>query len=194
MSNRQKLILEAATRLIARRGVRGLRVEELAAEAGVSTGLIYYHFGGRAGLMRRTLEFINERAGRYTEPSVSPDTDPRGCLEEMLLLELQDVPEVRENSTAWGEFRASAMFDPELREQLREATAQWVDDAGDLIRRAQEAGTVRGEVVATDVAERLTALVEGLGERWLTGAIPLGRARDLLRAAVILELGPAGRG
>ncbi|TJZ50361.1 TetR/AcrR family transcriptional regulator [Streptomyces piniterrae] len=191
-SNRQKSILEAATRLIARSGVRGLRVEELAAEAGVSTGLIYYHFGDRAGLMRRTLEFINERAERYTEPSASPRTDPRAYLEEMLLLELQDLPAVVENSTAWGEFRASAMFDAELREQLREATAQWSDDASDFIRRAQDAGTARDDVVATDAAERLTALVEGLSERWLTGAIPLERARELLRGALELELGPAG--
>ncbi|WP_329395970.1 TetR/AcrR family transcriptional regulator [Streptomyces melanogenes] len=193
MSTRQQLILETATRLIARRGVRGLRVEELAAEASVSTGLIYYHFGDRAGLMRRTLEFINERAERYTEPAASPRTDPRRHLEEMLLLELQDDPMVVENSTAWGEFRASARFDPELREQLRESTARWVEYAADLVRRAQEAGTVRDEVVAADAAERITALVEGLSERWLTGTLTLERARDLLRDALVLELGPEAR-
>ncbi|PKV83722.1 TetR/AcrR family transcriptional regulator [Streptomyces sp. TLI_146] len=193
MSTRQQLILETATRLIARRGVRGLRVEELAAEASVSTGLVYYHFGDRAGLMRRTLEFINERAERYTEPSASPRTDPRRHLEEMLLLELQDDPVVVENSTAWGEFRASARFDADLREQLRESTARWVEYAADLVRRAQEAGTVRDEVVAADAAERITALVEGLSERWLTGTLTLERARGLLRDALVLELGPAAR-
>ncbi|MZE52785.1 TetR family transcriptional regulator, partial [Streptomyces sp. SID5770] len=47
MASRSTQILEAAARVIARRGVRGLRVEELAAEAGVSTALIYYHFKDR---------------------------------------------------------------------------------------------------------------------------------------------------
>ncbi|OEJ62169.1 TetR family transcriptional regulator [Streptomyces agglomeratus] len=193
MSDRRTLILQAATRVIARRGVRGLRVEELAAEAKVSTALIYYHFGDRAGLMRRTLEFISERAERHTEPSVSPRSDPRAHLEQMLLLELQDAPTVRENSAAWGELRATAVFEPELREQLRDSTYEWVEYAAGLIRRAQEAGTVDEDVIAADSAERLTTLVEGLSERWLSGSTSLDRARELLRGAVASELPLPGR-
>jgi len=43
-TDRRTAILEGAARVIARRGVRGLRMEELAAEAGVSTALCDYHF------------------------------------------------------------------------------------------------------------------------------------------------------
>ena len=117
MADRRTQIMQAAARLIARRGVRGLRVEELAAEAGVSTALIYYHFKHRLGILRATLEFINDRADSYTaerDPDAAP-LDARGELEQTLLLELQDIPEVRENSTAWGELRATAVFDAELR-------------------------------------------------------------------------------
>ncbi|MEV8309997.1 helix-turn-helix domain-containing protein [Streptomyces flavidovirens] len=188
MSDRRTLILQAATRVIARRGVRGLRVEELAAEAEVSTALIYYHFGDRAGLMRRTLEFISERAERYTEPSAAPQSDPRVHLEQMLLLELQDVPAVVENSIAWGELRSTTVFEPELRDQLRDSTYEWVEYATDLIRQAQEAGTVGEEVIAADAAERLTTLVEGLSERWLSGSTSLNRARELLQGALAAEL------
>ncbi|WP_214318338.1 TetR/AcrR family transcriptional regulator [Nonomuraea sediminis] len=185
MSDRQTAILEAATRCIARKGVRGLRVEELAAEAGVSTALIYYHFGDRAGLLRRTLEFINDRADRYTAAGVTPAGEPRAILEQTLLLELQDEPSVRENSTAWGELRASAIFDPDLREQLSLSTRRWVEDIAELVKG------VRPDASA-DAAERLTALVEGLSERWLSGSITLERARELLRGGIALELGDAG--
>ncbi|MQS40149.1 helix-turn-helix domain-containing protein, partial [Streptomyces katsurahamanus] len=98
MASRSTQILEAAARVIARRGVRGLRVEELAAEAGVSTALIYYHFKDRTGVLRQTLEFISDRAERYTtdrDPDEPPPT-PREELEQSLLLELQDTVEVRE--------------------------------------------------------------------------------------------------
>lgn len=190
VSSRQVQILEAAARMIARRGVRGLRVDELAAEAGVSIGLVYYHFGDRAGLMQRTWEFINERAEQYTKSAIDPILDPRGHLEEMLLRELQDEPSVMENSTAWGEFRASAVFTPDLGRQMREATAQWVGDADDLIRAAQKSGDIDPAISAADAAERLTALVEGLSERWLSGSLPLPRARALLESALTLELGP----
>ncbi|UQI46027.1 TetR/AcrR family transcriptional regulator [Streptomyces sp. HU2014] len=190
MSRRRTVILEAAARAVAQRGIRGLRVEELAEDAGVSTSLIYYHFQDRAGLLTHTLEFISTRAEQYTEPATDPETDPRGHLEEMLLLELQDTPVVIENSTAWGELRATAVFQPELREHLRIATARWTDYAADLIDRAQRHGSVPPGTSAEDAADRLTALVEGLSKRWLSGTLPLDRARELLRGALTAELGP----
>ncbi|MBL1097359.1 TetR/AcrR family transcriptional regulator [Streptomyces coffeae] len=190
MAGRRTAILEAAARSIAQRGIRGLRVEELAEEAGVSTSLIYYHFRDRSGLLASTLEFINTRAERYTDPAADPETDPRGHLEQMLLLELQDEPVVMENSTAWGELRATAVFQPELRQQLRTTTDRWTDYASDLIHRGQRQGTVPPEVSAEDAADRLTALVEGLSKRWLSGSLTLDRARDLLRGAITVELGP----
>ncbi|MET7359704.1 TetR/AcrR family transcriptional regulator [Streptomyces sp. NPDC005562] len=191
MPDRPTQILEAAARLIARRGVRGLRVEEVSAEAGVSTALIYYHFKDRAGLLRRTLEFIGRRAVRYTDPALdtAPDHDPRAQLTDLLLLELQDTPRVRENSAAWGELRATAVFDPDLREQLAAATREWAEDLAHLVRRAVAAGQARAGVDAEAAAERLTALVEGLSERWLSESLPLDRAHELLRGAVDVELG-----
>lgn len=184
MSDRRTMLLEAATRVIARRGVRGLRVEELAKEAGVSTSLLYYHFEDRAGLLRQTLEFVSKRADRYTTPTIGARGvgDPRREIEETLLLELQDSPAIRENSTAWGELRASAVFDPDLREPLTAATDSWVSELVGLVR------TARPKADALAVAERLTALVEGLSERWLSGSMTLDRARELLRGAIAVEL------
>lgn len=94
-TDRRTAILEGAARVIARRGVRGLRVEELAADAGVSTALIYYHFKDRAGILRHTLEFISDRADRYTadkEEGPTGPLDPHEELERSLLLEFQDRP------------------------------------------------------------------------------------------------------
>ncbi|MFV8161445.1 TetR/AcrR family transcriptional regulator [Mycobacterium sp. 134] len=192
MSDRQTMILDAAIRVIAQSGVRGLRVEKLAAEAGISTALIYYHFGSRAGLIRRTLEHINDRAARYTGQALA-SKDPRAQIEQMLLLEIQGTPTVRENSIAWGELRASAVFDGELREQLRDATQQWSADLREVITMAQDSGMADPGIDPTDAAERLTALVEGLSERWLSGSITLERAQHLLAGAITAELGPARR-
>ncbi|MFK0261723.1 TetR/AcrR family transcriptional regulator [Streptomyces angustmyceticus] len=191
MPDRPTQILEAAARLIARRGVRGLRVEEVSAEAGVSTALIYYHFKDRTGLLRRTLEFINRRAVRYTDAAFDVSDDPRTQLTEILLRELQDAPDVRENSAAWGELRATAVFDPDLRELLATATREWNDDLAGLIHRAREADPALSGIDARAAAERLTALVEGVSERWLSGTTSLQRAHELIRGAVDAELRPA---
>ncbi|MFF7443497.1 TetR/AcrR family transcriptional regulator [Streptomyces sp. NPDC008122] len=186
-TDRRAAILEGAARVIARRGVRGLRVEELAAEAGVSTALVYYHFKDRAGVLRHTLEFIGDRAERYTaatEGATGP-SDPRQELERSLLLEFQDTPEVRENSTAWGELRASAIFEPDLRADLARASLTWVHDVAALL--AQVCPHVPAPVL-TASAERLTALLEGLSTRWLSGALPSPHARELLREALSVEI------
>ncbi|MFD5412325.1 TetR/AcrR family transcriptional regulator [Streptomyces nojiriensis] len=194
MSDRRRAILEGAARVIARRGVRGLRVTDLAAEAGVSTALIYYHFKDRTGILRHALTFIGDRADRYTGAAdevgaAPPAGDPRGLLERILLLEFQDLPEVRENSTAWGELRAHTIFDPELREELTAAGAAWVEEVAGLLAAACPGAP--GDAVGA-AAERLTALLEGLSSRWLSGLLPVGHARDLMRGAIGVEIGRLG--
>ncbi|MGX1954858.1 TetR/AcrR family transcriptional regulator [Streptomyces anulatus] len=205
MSDRRTAILEAAATVIARRGVRGLRVEELAVEAGVSKALIYYHFEDRTGLLRRTLAFVNNRAERYTAEQsaadtaagpdamtapgtttgATPTTGPLRRLEQALLLELQDLPQVRENSTAWGELRASAVFDPELRGELALASVIWVREVADQLGEARPTAP---ESALTASAERLTALLEGLSARWLSGILPLADARTRMREAIGVEV------
>ncbi|MEU8774890.1 helix-turn-helix domain-containing protein [Streptomyces sp. NPDC048606] len=198
MTDRRTAILEGAARVIARRGVRGLRVGELAAEAGVSTALVYYHFKDRTGILRHALAFITDRADRYTGPDPDSDSDsepdsgpadPRRVLERTLLLEFQDLPEVRENSTAWGELRAHTIFDPELRGELAAAGAAWVEEVAGLLGAL--CPTAPADAV-TAAAERLTALLEGLSARWLSGLVPLGHARELMRGAIGVEIGRLG--
>ncbi|MFV5993157.1 TetR/AcrR family transcriptional regulator [Streptomyces sp. NPDC056231] len=192
MRDRRTAILEAAARVIARQGVRGLRMEELAAEARVSKALIYYYFEDHAGLLRHTLEFISDRAERYTGGRSGParPSSPRQELEQSFLLEFQEVPEVRENSTAWGELRASAVFDPQLRDELARAGLMWVREVADALGRTRT-GAPDPALIAS--AERLTALLEGLSARWLSGILPLGNARELMREAIAVEVEQLGR-
>ena len=96
--DRREAILVAAAQLIARRGVRGLRVEEVATEAGVSPPLLYYHFASRSGLIRAALEHASEHA-----PSTALRRSPAGkdgfeAVKAALLAELDDDRAVRENA------------------------------------------------------------------------------------------------
>lgn len=188
MADRRRSILDAAISVIARRGVRGLRVEEVAAEAGVAVSLLYYYFANRNGLVRATLEHANERAAAT---AAAPDGPPRpgfATVEEMLLAELDASDEVRETSVVWGEVLASAVFEPELREQLRAASDTWTAIVAERIRTGQEDGSVRRDVDPAASAERLTATVDGLSARWLAGVMARERARDLLADAIASEL------
>jgi AcrR family transcriptional regulator len=184
VSDRRSSILDAAITVIARRGVRGLRVEQVAAEAGVAVSLLYYYFDNRNGLVRATLDHANERAARTTLAGASG----REAAERSLLAELDAA--ARDTSVVWGEVLASAVFEPELREQLGEATRAWNALVAGAIRDGIDDGSI-APVDPEASAERLTALVEGLSSRWLAGLITRDRARELLAAAIAAELGPA---
>ena len=52
----RRLILDRAQELIARNGPEGLRLQEIAAAAGISHPLILHHFGSREGLVRALVQ------------------------------------------------------------------------------------------------------------------------------------------
>jgi AcrR family transcriptional regulator len=174
-------ILEAAARTIARRGVRGLRVEDVAAEAGVSAPLLYYHFESRSGLVRAALEAASEQA-----PSSAlrgkPEAGRTGfeALENALLAELDDDETIRDNAVVWGEVSASAVFEPELRDDVRRVTETWRAEVVEGIRAGIADGSIDPAVDPVDTAEILIALVDGLLTRWLARTMELSRARELL--------------
>ena len=55
-------VLEAAIRVVATQGLRGLTFRSVAAEAGVTHGAVQYHFGGWDNLVAEALNFAVERS------------------------------------------------------------------------------------------------------------------------------------
>ncbi len=51
----REALIEAAIRVVANEGLRGLTIRAVAAEAGVTHGLVRHHFGSRAALVEATL-------------------------------------------------------------------------------------------------------------------------------------------
>ncbi len=188
---RRDAILDAAARVISRNGVRGLRVEQVAAEAKVSPPLLYYHFASRQGLIRAALERASERAPSASLREAPADgTSGYAALESALLAELDEDRDVRDNAVVWGEVSASAVFDPELRDDVREVSATWSAEVSDAVRRGIDDGSIRPDVDADAAGQILTALVDGLCNRWLAGAIDRLAARKLLTNALRRTLTP----
>jgi AcrR family transcriptional regulator len=177
-------IVRAAAKAIARSGVRGMRIEEVAADADVSPALLYYHFENRAGLVRAALEHASELAPSTALRERRSDGNGYERLEAALLRELDDEGEVREAAVVWGEVSASAVFDPELRDAVRRVNEEWRGHVTDGIRAGVEDGSIRSGVDADAVADTLISLIDGLCARWLAGALERERGRDLLRATL----------
>jgi AcrR family transcriptional regulator len=184
-------LLDAACGSIARKGLRGLRVEEVASDAGVAPSLIYYHFGDRATLLRSALEHVAEKAATYTE--TNHEGTGRDALVETLVAEIQDDTEIRDNSAAWGEFRDLAVFDESLRPAFFRATKRWIDDVAELVQRGQADGSIASDLVPESASQQLTAMTEGLSTRWLAGFVTAEEARANLRESIERCLGARPR-
>jgi AcrR family transcriptional regulator len=63
-------LLEAAFRVFALRGYRASRLEEVAAEAGLTKGAIYYHFDSKEDLLRRAVKHRHKTIFRDIEEEV----------------------------------------------------------------------------------------------------------------------------
>jgi len=77
----RRLILDSARELIARAGPEGLRLQEIAAAAGISHPLILHHFGSREGLVRALTQ---EAAAELRDKLIASMGSPDYSLEQQL--------------------------------------------------------------------------------------------------------------
>lgn len=184
-ASRRTQLLSAACRVIARRGARGLRIAEVAGDAGVSTALIYHHFANRSGLVTGAMLHINDRLA--TRAAAGSGSGLERLLRRMRS-EFGEDAQTRENSAVWGEVRGAAVFDPDLRPILDDATEHWIDQLAALIDEGKADGSIPSAVDTRAAAIRCTAMVEGLSNRWLAGALDTDAACAHVTAAVHAEL------
>lgn len=188
--DKREAIVLAAARAIARSGVRGMRIEEVAATAQVSPALLYYHFESRAGLVRAALEHASEQGPRIRLPRDGGPANGFEAVEGALLGELADDVAVREAAIVWGEIVASAVFEPELRDAVRSVIEKWRIEVAKGIQAGVADGSIDRDVDPDSAANELISLVDGLCTRWLSGALPRSQAQGLLRDALRRSLGP----
>lgn len=187
--DRRPEILAATCTVIAREGIHDTYIRHVAAEAGVSRALVSYYFPTRDELLMAALEYAETRA--IAEIEERTGSGPAiGRLTEMLLLEFDDSPAVRDNWLIWSELTESALYNDALKGPLEKWSKKWDEAVAQIIEGGQRDGTVSKKVRPRDSAERLTSLVDGLGTRWLLGEVTQKRAQDLVRGAVAHELSP----
>lgn len=180
-------ILEATCRAIARFGLSGLYLRHVAEEAGVSRALVSYYFPTKAELLAAALGYAESRAIDEIQARTPSGTAPER-LEQMLLLEIDDSPAVRDNWIIWGELTQAAVFEPTYNELLENWIRRWIESIAELIREGQADGSIGPDVDPEAAAERLSAVVDGLGPRWLLGHTSEATAHDVIRASVAQEL------
>lgn len=66
----RQAVLDAAARLFARRGYAGTNLSDIAAEAGIKTGSLYYHFSSKDELVTEVLQFGTAHSHEHARAAV----------------------------------------------------------------------------------------------------------------------------
>jgi AcrR family transcriptional regulator len=184
-------LLDAAVRLIAREGIDNVRIARIAAEAGVSAGLVHYHFASRDALLEEAIEHSYERAGDMRLSALGEGrADAAQRLRAMIDQCLPSTPPLREDWVLWVELWLHSARDP----ALRPVSARLYARLHAWFTEAIADGIAAGQLTRCDVertTDRLLALLDGYGIRVLTEdpQMPLERARTEVWHAVAGELG-----
>lgn len=67
----RRAVLDAAARLFARRGYAGTNLAEIAAEAGIKTGSLYYHFDSKDELVSEVLRYGTAHSHEHARAAVA---------------------------------------------------------------------------------------------------------------------------
>ena len=186
-------LLDAAVRLIAREGIDNVRIARIATEAGVSAGLVHYHFASRDALLEEALEHSYERAG---DLRVAALDDGRASAPQRLQAMIdQCLPSdrpLRDDWVLWVELWLRSARDPALRPVAARLYARLHAWFTEMLAAGVAAGQLR-ECDVERMTDRLLALIDGYGIRVLTGDphMPIERARAEIWAAVAGDLGLA---
>lgn len=96
-SNKRQLILKTALELFALHGYRGASVSMIAAEAGISQGLMYNFFTGKEELLRELMSIGFDDIQR-SMMAYQKETDPAKAIEEHILATCKII---KERSDFW---------------------------------------------------------------------------------------------
>ncbi len=193
---RRAAIVRATIRCLARDGYASLTMKRIAAEAGVSPGILHYYFRDKRAILGRAAATVMADLDRRVATEARGAQDARGHLRALLRACLRAATESRDFWTVFIELWGEAFHDQELARLNRRAYVR--------ARRLLAAGVARGtaagafrQVAPGEAAAVILALVDGLSLQ-LTfdpDLMPLGRAVRLAEEALGAYLGggTAGR-
>lgn len=161
--DRRAELLNAAARVIARRGYAGTRFQDVAEEAGVAVGTLQHHFGTRSRMLSEALEQWVDEVDAQLVILRAGDGDAWARLQGILAYVGTRIGERNPSWNMWLDFAGEALKDPELRRSASRSQQRWEAAFADTIRQGVDAGVLTPVVSAAEAASVLSALLDGLG-------------------------------
>ena len=161
-TERQAEIVRVAYRLIAERGLEGLRFADVVREAGINNGTLLYYFASKDALIQAVGAYLVELFSDSPQPGEPGlELDPLA----QLRWEFADARDRLHSdvSVVYTELLARSQRDPAVAAMLREIDAAWRGWLCDILERGRESGVFRADMDTNVVATTIMAFIRGAG-------------------------------
>lgn len=185
---RRAQILDAAGLVASRERLDGLTVRKVAEQAGLSPGLVHFHFGTKEQLLLALLDAVLEEiTGRRPPEDAAGAPSARDALLTYARTELERLPQERDAVELFFDFWVVGTRNAEVRRRMVEAMAAYRASFVPIARRIveEEAERFRG-VTADQIARIIVGFVEGTAFQHVLepGAFDVGATMTALEALV----------
>lgn len=177
-ARRRRIIIEEAWRLFAQRGFDAVRIADIAEAAQTSSATVHYYYASKDEIFAESLRYSVKLAFDRQVSQLAESFGARERLRQLVRLQLPREPTLRAEWSIWMQTWARVAVGQGTRSQHDFAYDRWLQTVSGVISDGQRAGSVSGASSAQELALGLTALMDGLGMKVMTG---------MLEADVMLE-------
>jgi AcrR family transcriptional regulator len=195
-SQRHDEIVAAAKAVFARNGFHATTIADIAKEAELAYGSVYWYFDSKNDLFRKLIAVEEYGLRTHVAVALAKSGTQFGYAEAPFRASLRATFEFFDANPATAKllFRDAYAMDTSFDKQLGGIYDRFIDDIESLIAAAQD----RGDVIAAPprlVAYMLTALIGHMAHRRLStdDGVSAAEAADLVVSLVIKGLRPSGR-
>lgn len=158
---RRDAIALAATEVIAARGLERVTLRDIAAELGVTTGVLTHYFPSKEALLRHTKDLAFDRS--YERARVGAAGAPG--LDRVYAVVEAVLPLDRERQTLWRllvAFFGSAVSSPALRRAQERRMGRWYRLFRDVVAPLRETGELPASADPARIGKAIALFVEGM--------------------------------
>jgi TetR/AcrR family fatty acid metabolism transcriptional regulator len=158
-------IIQAATRIFARKGFYQAKISDIAKEAQVADGTIYIYFENKDDILISLFEEQMQRVLDNMIAQVGKQDNPIKKLRKFAQVHLKLIEENKSMAEIIQvELRQSSKF---MKEYKNEKFAQYLDLIGDIIREGQEMGLLRPEVIPGMAKRAFFGALDEMSRFWV---------------------------
>jgi AcrR family transcriptional regulator len=162
-------VLDAAIRIFAKHGYAGATLDQVAAEAGLTKGAVYWHFSSKTDLYlaicERNLALQGQLIPRQAESILRSD-NPVSALADWLRSQLENCMVAPDMPMLFFEFYTSSR-DREVREKMKGLFEVLYGRITEVFHNMQEQGLLRREIDPASLAVFVQTVFNGLLLSWL---------------------------